>query len=123
MIQILTVKEEEKRQALCAKAGVNNHPDIHIIAVFSEQDEIGQGAIFKYKQSKGEILWIDMGEDKDLMIGLGKSVLSIMELRGVEIVTMPRWMESVALPLGFEQKGDNFELSLKGYFCCGCQHK
>lgn len=123
MIQILTVKDVDQRYKLCKKANLEYTPDLHIIAVFTDDNVIQEGAIFRYNDTRGEILWIDMGDDQELSIGLGKSVISIMELRSVEYAVMPLSMQSLALSLGFSRKEDCFEVCLKGYFCCSCQHK
>ena len=123
MIQILTVRDKEQQQQLCQKAGITYTNDLHIIAVFEEDDRLQQGAIFRYHGTDGEIMWLDMGDDLDLTDGLARSVLSIMEMRGVEMVTLPLVYKSLAEKLRFSLQNDHYEVSLKGFFCCSCQHK
>ncbi len=123
MIQILSVKDENQRIQLCNQAGIIYDKKLHIIAIFEQDDVLQQGAIFTYEGKKGKILWLDMGEEMDLAEGLGKAVLSIMEYRGVESVTLPLEYTELAKILRFKKREDVFEVSLKGYFCCNCQHK
>jgi len=123
VIQILTVRDEKQRMALCQKAKIPYTSDLHIIANHNEQGEVREGAIFKYEGDYGEILWLDMGDDIDLADGLGKSILSIMELRGVKKVIMPGSYDVLAQKLRFQAEEDHFAVYLEGYFCCGCQHK
>ncbi|MBQ6947149.1 MAG: hypothetical protein IJN42_03790 [Clostridia bacterium] len=123
MIQILTVKDEKQRKSLCEKAGIEYDLSLSIIATFDEKDQPEYGAIFRYIGEIGEILWIEMNDDFDLTLGLGKSILSIMELRGVKTVTMPLHYERLAKGLRFETKDEHFSVNLEGYFNCCCQHK
>ncbi len=123
MIQILTVKSPLERAKLCQKAGLTCSEDHHIIAIHDDADVIGMGAIFKYQNDFGEILWLDMGEDVDLADGLARSILSIMEIRGVKKVTLPLNYETLARKLKFQLADDHYEVNLEGYFCCSCQHK
>ena len=123
MIQVLSVTDENKKIELCAAAGISYSDSLHIIASFDDGGKMGCGAIFRYDGQTGEILWMDDAEkDKELLIGLGKAVLNIMDLRGVKHVLMPLKLESIAVPLRFERKQDRFVLDLEGYFTCGCQH-
>lgn len=123
MIQILTVTDITQKEFLCAKAAIPQADDLHIIAVFEEEGIVSQGAIFRYSEKDGEILWLDMGEDLDLAEGLARSVLSIMEIRGVKKVSLPLTYETLAKRLNFKKGDDKFQVSLEGFFCCNCQHK
>ena len=123
MIQILSVKDENKKKELCAEAGISYSDALHIIASFDDDGKVGCSAIFRYDGQSGEILWIsDAESDKELLIGLGKAVLNILDLRGVKHVQMPLALESIAIPLRFERGQEHFSLDLEGYFACGCQH-
>ena len=122
MIQILSVKDEQRRSVMCKKAGIDDHNDLHIIAIHNSDGIICQGAIFKYREEIGEILWLDMGDDIDLSDGLARAVLNIMDIRGVKTVTLPFGYDALAKKLRFKMTGDHFEVSLEGYFCCGCKH-
>lgn len=123
MIQILTVTDIAQKQSICAKAAIPLSDDLHIIAVFENNDIVSQGAVFRYEATEGEILWLDMGEEFDLTEGLARSVLSIMEIRGVKKVSLPLTYETLAQKLNFFKCEDKFEVSLEGFFCCNCQHK
>ena len=123
MIQILTVTDITQKQGICAKAAIPLSDDLHIIAVFEDDGIVSQGAIFRYLGTEGEILWLDMGDDFDLTEGLARSVLSIMEIRGVKKVSLPLTYETLAQKLNFSKCEDKFEVSLEGFFCCNCQHK
>ena len=123
MIQILTVKDEKDRKDLCQKAGIEYSFDLSVIASHNEDGQIDQGAIFRYNNTVGEIFWIEMGNDFDLAIGLGKSILSIMELRGVQTVSLPLSYEKLGKALRFQKSDDHYLLNLDGYFNCCCQHK
>lgn len=123
MIQILTVKDKQQRANFCAKAGVCDSPDLSVIAVFDENEIPENGAVFHYSGEHGEILWLEMNEDLDLSVGLGKSILSIMELRGVKEVSLPLHYEKLAKALRFEKHPDAYRVQLEGYFGCCCQHK
>lgn len=123
MIQILTVKDIQKKKDLCQKAQIAYSDDLYIIAVFDNNETILEGAIFRYDGTLGEILWLDMGDDIDLSDGLARSVLNIMEIRGVETVTLPLSFKVLAQKLGCKQTTENYLIDLKGFFCCNCQHK
>ena len=116
MIQILTVKDPLEQRKLCQKAGLIFSEDHHIIAIHNETGVIEMGAIFKYQNDFGEILWLDMGEDVDLADGLARSILSIMEIRGVKKVTLPLKYETLARKLNFQLVDDYYEVNLEGYF-------
>ncbi len=123
MIQILSVKDEEQRRLICNKADISYNESLHIIANFSENLLPQQSAVFSYTGESGEILWIETGDDMDLSVGLGKAVLSIMEIRGVKEVSLSKKFAKLAELLRFQYVGDQYKLSLEGYFSCGCQHK
>lgn len=123
MIQILTVKNPLERTKICQKAGLRDKEEYRIIAIHDDAGIISEGAIFKYQNEHGEILWIDMGKDLDLADGLARSILNIMEIRGVKKVTLPLNYELLAQKLRFHKINDHFEVNLEGYFCCSCQHK
>ncbi len=123
MIQILTVKNPLERTKLCQKAGLTDKEEYRIIAIHNDAGIISEGAIFKYRNELGEILWIDMGEDMDLADGLARAVLNIMEIRSVKKVTLPLNYQVLAQKLRFHLVEDHFEVNLEGYFCCSCQHK
>ena len=123
MIQILSVSDEHQRKTICHKAGIEDSKDLHIIAIHNQEGIACEGAIFKYNCTQGEILWLDMGEDIDLADGLGRAILSIMEIRGIQVVTLPAEHEVLAKKLRFKKIEDHFEVQLDGYFCCSCQHK
>lgn len=124
MIQILSVKDETQKKELCKKAGIAFSDELHINASFTEDGNIEYGAIFRFQGENGEILWMDAeSKDMDLICGIGKAILSIMELRGVKEVTLPLSYAELAKLLHFEKASDVFKVNLEGYFCCGCQHK
>ncbi len=123
MIQILTVRDPNQRELFCQKAELIDNDNLHIIAIHDERGMVCEGAIFKYQGESGEILWLDMGSDIELADGLGRAILSIMEIRGVKRVTMPSEYELLAEKMRFKRIEDHYEVTLEGYFCCGCQHK
>ena len=123
MIQILTVKNPFDRAKICKKAGITDKPENKVIAIHNDDGVISEGAIFRYENEFGEILWLDMGNDIELADGLARAVLNIMEIRGVKIVTLPLSYEFLAKKLRFHLVDDHFEVNLDGYFYCSCQHK
>lgn len=123
MIQILTVKNPEDRAMLCQKAGLIDKEEYHIIAVHEGDGVLGQGAIFRYQDDPGEILWLDMGNDIELADGLSRAILSILEIRGIKKVTLPLEYEQLAEKLKLKRGTDCFVANLDRFFCRGCQHK
>ena len=123
MIQILSVSDIKQREKLCQKAGLEDNNELRIIAIHDENGMVCEGAIFKYQGENGEILWLDMGSDIELADGLGRAILSIMDIRGVKKVMLPLEYEMLAHKMRFNRMDDHFELSLEGFFCCSCQHK
>lgn len=123
MIQILSVSDIKQREMLCQKAGLEDNDDLRVIAIHDEKGMVCEGAIFKYQGENGTILWLDMGSDIELADGLGRAILSIMDIRGVKKVRLPLEYETLAHKMRFKRMDDHFELSLEGFFCCGCQHK
>ena len=123
MIQILTVTHKQDRIALCRKAQIEYEEGLSIIAVYDQTDHIGDGAIFKIDGECGQIFWLEMNDDLDLSVGLGKAILSIMEYRGVKSVTLPLSYAQLAKLLRFELKDEQYVVNLEGYFSCCCQHK
>ena len=123
MIAILSVKDPDKKQEICRKAGVPYHEDLHVIASF-EDGKMMYGAVFEICREEGTIHWIDAsGDDFSVSEGLGKAVLNIMDLRGVKKAFMPLSMEKLAAPLRFSKKEGRYEVEITGYFSCGCDHK
>ena len=123
MIQILSVQDERQRNAICKKAGIQDNDDLHIIAIHDDNDIVLEGAVFRFDSANGEILWLDMGDDIELADGLARAVFNIMEIRGVKTVSLPAEYNALAQKLSFKALDSHFEVSLDGYFCCGCQHK
>lgn len=118
MIQILSVTDAQARAEICRRGGVTEGEDLHIIASVQENGVPENAAIFRYFADRGEILFLEENKDTDITVGLGKAVLSIMELRGVKNAVMPINMEKIARLLGFEEKDGKFSVCLEGYFCC-----
>ena len=118
MIQILSVTDAQARAEICRRGGVKDGEDLHIIASVQENGVPENAAIFRYFADRGEILFLEENKDTDITVGLGKAVLSIMELRGVKNAVMPINMEKIARLLGFEEKDGKFSVCLEGYFCC-----
>lgn len=122
MIQILTVQNLNDKQKICSRAGLEYNDSLHIIASFAEDGQPKEAAVFDYCKESGRILWIESAEDSDLLEGIAKSLLSIMELRGVKTVTLPLQYADLAEKLRFTKRDDSYTVSLDGYFCCSCHN-
>ncbi len=93
----------------------------HVIATI-EQEEILHCAVFSYDNEIGKIKAISGFEgDLDLLDGLCRAILNIMDINGVKQVYLSNKYEKLANFVGFSlDENRNFVLQLEGFFQCGC---
>lgn len=119
MIEIKRVENNLKRKEICDKNGVEYNKDLIVIASF-EKGIIKNSAIFDYS---GKIYCVENDEnDFDLVYGISKAVLNILDLNNVKKAFLPKKYEFLAKKLGFQEENGGYAVSLEGYFkCCNCK--
>ncbi len=120
MIEIKKVTDTKLAQKICLENGLKWVPEYHVIATL-DRDEVLQCAIFSYKNKTGEIHAISGFDNNiDLLDGLCRAILNIMDINGVKDVYLsPKYIE-IAEHIGFELIENQYHLALEGFFQCGC---
>ncbi|MBQ6811035.1 MAG: hypothetical protein IJO94_06505 [Firmicutes bacterium] len=93
----------------------------HVIATI-EREKILHCAVFSYEDEIGKIKAISGFEgDMDLLDGLCRAILNIMDINGVKQVYLSNKYAKLAEFVGFSKaEGSNYILQLEGFFQCGC---
>ena len=122
MIEIKKVTDINHAQAICREYNVVWQPDYHVIATM-ESDNVLQCAVFSYAKNRGEILVIaGFNDDINLLDGLCRAILNIMDINCVKEVYLSKKYDELAEKVGFKLQNDSFYLKLEGFFGCGCCH-
>lgn len=120
MIEIKKVTDSAVAQRICASNGIDWKPEYHVIATI-EGEEVLQSAVFSYRDEIGEIHAIHgFDGDIDLLDGLCRAILNIMDINGVKYVYLSGKYEILARHVGFKLENDRYFLALEGFFQCGC---
>ncbi len=123
MIEIKKVEDPALAKRICEENNIVYNPCYRIIATV-EGETIHNSAVFSYENEEGTIHVIDgFGGDLDLLDGLCRAILNIMDINGVKEVYLPSKYEKLAKYVGFSQCEDRYKVQLEGFFCCSCSSK
>ena len=123
MIEIKKVTDPLVIEQICREQTIELEPIDHVIATI-EKGEILQCAVFSYDNSEGNIKVISGFEgDLNLLDGLCRAILNIMDINGVKVVYLSGKYPKLAELIGFENGDQGFVLNLEGFFKCCCNHK
>lgn len=123
MIEIKKVVDTKLAQKICLENGLKWAPEYHVIATL-DRDEVLQCAVFSYKKETGEIHAISGFDNNiDLLDGLCRAILNIMDINGVKEVYLSTKYTEIAEHIGFELIENQYHLTLEGFFQCGCCKK
>ncbi len=120
MIEIKQVTNQTIAKQICRENGAEWRPEYHVIATI-DHENILQCAVFSYKGEVGEIHVISgFHGDIDLLDGLCRAILNIMDINGVKEVYLPVKYQKIAQKIGFDLKKNQYHLTLDGFFRCCC---
>ena len=123
MIEIKKVTDPKLIERIVGEHGINLEPSDFVIATV-EQKKILQCAVFSYENDEGKIKAISGFEgDLNLLDGLCRAILNIMDINGVKVVYLSKKHPELAKYVGFKVCEKGFVLDLEGFFKCGCCHK
>lgn len=123
MIEIKKVTDTKSAQKICLENGLEWSSEYHVIATL-DHDEVLQSAVFSYKKEVGEIHAISGFDNNiDLLDGLCRAILNIMDINNVKDVYLSRKYSKIADHVGFELIENKYHLALEGFFQCGCCKK
>ncbi len=123
MIEIKRVNNLNLAKKICAEHGVEWNPECHVIATLEGENTLNF-AVFDYQNEQGNIFAIGgFNNELDLLDGLCRSILNIMDINGVKVVYLPLKYEKLAKHMGFSIENGRFQINLEGFFNCGCCHK
>ena len=104
MIEIKKVTDINHAQAICREYNVVWQPDYHVIATM-ERDNVLQCSVFSYAEDRGEILVIaGFNDDINLLDGLCRAILNIMDINGVKEVYLSKKYDKLAEKVGLSEK-------------------
>lgn len=120
MIEIKKVTDTQLAQKICRDNGIEWKSHYHVIATV-ENENVLHCAVFCCDNEIGTILVIDgFNGELDLLDGLCRAILNIMDIKGVKEVYLPLKYQKIADLIGFELKNRQYFLHLEGFFSCGC---
>lgn len=123
MIEIRKVEDAILAEKVCQENGIEYNDDYHVIATL-EGKNILQSAVFSYKNEQGSIHAISGFEGNiDLLDGLCRAILNIMDINGVKVVYLSSKYEKLASHVGFSKKNGQYRIELEGFFKCSCSSK
>ena len=123
MIAIQTVKDTKKILEICKNSGVEWKPTYQVIATI-EGEKVLQYAIFEYNGEEGIIHSIGgFEEDLNMLDGLCRAIMNIMEIRGVKQCSLPKKYSKLASFVGFKEEESLFTVDLTTFFKCCCHKK
>lgn len=122
MVEIKKVTDPVLIQQIAEEHCIELEPADFVIATV-EQGKILQCAVFSYENETGKIKVICGFEgDINLLDGLCRAILNIMDNNGVKVVYLSEKYPELAEFVGFSESKNGFELELEGFFKCGCCH-
>ncbi len=120
MIEIKKVTDPKTLELICKKHSIVLSKEDHVIATI-ERGEVLQCAVFSYEGECGEIKVISgFDGDLNLLDGLCRAILNIMDINGVKEVYFTEDHAELAKKVGFKESDGVFSLRLEGFFKCGC---
>lgn len=120
MIEIRKVTDINIAQKICAQNDLEWSDKYHVIATI-EGKNLLNSAVFSYNGDSGDIHNIyGFDGDLEMLDGLCRAILNIMDINGVKEVYLSKKYNELAQKIGFEDAGDRFYLSLEGFFKCSC---
>ena len=123
MIEIKKVIDLRLAQKICSDCGISWQEDQHVIATL-DRDDVMNYAVFTYDGDVGAIRAIGGFEnDIEMLDGLCRAILNIMDLNGVKYVYLSQKYDRLAKKVGFYEEDGQFVLQLEGFFCCKCHDK
>ena len=122
MVEIKKVTDPALIRQIAEEHCIELEPADFVIATV-EQGEILQCAVFSYTDEIGKIKVIcGFDGDINLLDGLCRAILNIMDINGVKVVYLSEKYPKLAKFVGFNTSDHGFELALEGFFKCGCCH-
>lgn len=120
MIEIRQVRDPFLAKKICEDNGLKYQNDYHVIATIDNEKTVNH-AVYSYAKGEGAILSISGFNDEiDLLEGLCRAVLNIMDLNGVINVFLPDKYRNLAEKIGFSSCENGYSLDLDGFFCSRC---
>ncbi len=122
MIEIKRVTDPRMIEQIGCDYQVQIQEKDHVIATI-EAGRVLHCAVFSYDENEGKIKAISgFGDDLDLLDGLCRAILNIMDINGVKVVYLSEKYEKLGRHVGFKPCEKGFVLELEGFFKCGCCH-
>lgn len=123
MIEIKKVVDPLRVKQICEANEIEFQENHHVIATI-EREEVLNYAVFTYENEEGTIHAIGgFDGDINMLDGLCRAILNIMELNGVKQVYLPHKYGDLANHIGFKKENSVYVLQLEGFFCCKCSDK
>lgn len=123
MIEIKKVVDTKLAQKICLENGLKWEADYHVIATL-DRNEVLQCAVFSYENEIGKIHAISGFDNNiDLLDGLCRAILNIMDINGVKDVYLSNKYVEIAEHIGFKLIENQYHLALERFFQCGCCKK
>lgn len=123
MIEIKKINEQEIIKRICDRYSLEWKKEYHVIATI-ENGEVLHCAVFEYQNGVGFIHAIaGFDDDIEMLDGLCRAILNIMDINGVELVKMPLKYQKLAEKIGFSIEDDAYSIKLDGFFKCCCHQQ
>ena len=121
MIEIKKVTDPNVVDRISAENQITINAEDYVIATV-ENGNILQCAVFSYTNEEGKIKVISgFDGDMDLLDGLCRAILNIMDINGVKQVYLSKKYSELAKYVGFSKaENQDFILQLEGFFKCCC---
>ncbi|MBQ7935878.1 MAG: hypothetical protein IJ333_05965 [Clostridia bacterium] len=120
MIEIKKVTDSTVAEKICKEHGIQLETNDFVIATV-EKENVLHCAVFSYENDIGRIKAISgFGGDLNLLDGLCRAILNIMDINGVKEVYLPDKYSDLAKYVGFQEDANGYSLKLEGFFKCGC---
>ena len=120
MIEIKKINDDRIAKMVCEEQGLAWSHDIHVIATMNGEKWLNS-AVFSYSGEEGKIQSISgFDGDLDMLDGLCRAILNIMDINNVKHVYFTRNNAKLAQKIGFSMKNGQYYLELEGFFRCGC---
>ena len=123
MLTIKRIEDETEINAYLSAHGISlADAPRQFMAMYDGEKPCGLGAL-TLEGAKVYMDFLHVESDTALLFGLAKSLLNMADLRGIQVIYGKNFaLESTYSALRFKKEGDEFVLSLEGYFTVPCAH-